>query len=54
MMCIICLSKMVQLVTLQDVQTVTDKLLSMVVSLHGLPECITSDHDLDFVLRGTN
>ena len=47
MTCIDKLSKMVQLVPLweSDAQTVADKFLSMVVSQHGLPECIMSDHD---------
>ena len=43
-------SKVVQLVPLQesDAQTVANKFLSMVVNQHGLPECITSDHDPRF------
>ena len=47
MTCIDRFSKMVQLVPLQesDAHTIADKFLSMVVSQHGLPECITSDHD---------
>ena len=47
MTCIDRFSKMVQLVPLQesDARTIADKFLSMVVSQHGLPECITSDHD---------
>ena len=41
---------MVQLVPLResDTQTVADKFLSMVVSQHGFPECITSDRDPRF------
>ena len=40
-------SKIVQLVALQesDAHTMADKFLGMVVSQHGLLECITSDHD---------
>ena len=50
MMCIDRFSKMVQLVPLweSDARTIADKFLSMVVSQHGLPECITSDHDPRF------
>ena len=50
MTCIERFSKMVQLVLLQesDAQTIGDKFLSMVVSQHGLPDCITSDHDPHF------
>ena len=50
MTCIDRLSKMVQLVPLQesDAQTITDKFLSTVVSQHGLPECIMSDCDPHF------
>ena len=50
MMCINRFSKMVQLVPLweSDARTIADKFLSMVVSQHGLPECITSDHDPHF------
>ena len=46
-MCIDYFSKMVKLVSLQesDKQTVADKFLSIVVSQHGLPNCITSDYD---------
>ena len=41
---------MVQLVPLQesDACTIADKFLSMVVSQHGLPECIMSGHDPHF------
>ena len=47
MTCINKFSKMVQLVPLResDAHTIADKFLSMVISDHGLPECITSDHD---------
>ena len=47
MTCVDRFSKMVQLVLLResDARTVADKFLSMVVSQHGLPECIISDHD---------
>ena len=31
-----------------DAHTIADKFLSMVVSQHGFPECITSDHDPRF------
>ena len=50
MMCIERFSKIVQLVPLweSDARTVADKFLSMVVSQHGLPECITSNHDPRF------
>ena len=50
MMCIDRFSKMVQLVLLweSDAQTIADKFLSMVVSQHGLPECITRDCDTRF------
>ena len=50
MMCIDRFNKMVQLVPLQEsnVHTIADKFLSMVVSQHGLPECITRDHDPRF------
>ena len=43
-------SKMVQLVLLQesDAHTIADRFLSIVVSQHRLPECITSDHDPRF------
>ena len=43
-------NKIVQLAPLQesDAHTVDDKLLSLVVSQHGLPECIMSDHDPHF------
>ena len=50
MMVIICIdrfSKMVQLVLFResDARTIAAKFLSMVVSQHGPPECITSDYD---------
>ena len=50
MMVMICMdrfSKIVQLVPLQesDTRTIADKFLNMVVSQHGLLECITSDYD---------
>ena len=50
MTCVDRFSKMVQLVPLResDAQTVAEKFLSMVVSQHGLPECITSDCDPRF------
>ena len=50
MTCINRFSKIVQLVPLweSDAQTIADKFLSMVVSQHGLPECIMSDHDPRF------
>ena len=50
MTCINRFSLMVQLVPLQesDTHTIADKFLSMVVSQHGLPECIMSDHDPRF------
>ena len=50
MTCINRFSKIVQLVLLQesDAHTIADRFLSMVVSQHGLPECITSDHDPRF------
>ena len=50
MICIDRLSKMVHLVLLQesDACTIADKFLSMVVSQHGLPEYIMSDHDPHF------
>ena len=43
-------SKMVQLVPLQesDAHTIADKFLSIVVSQHGLPEYIISNHDPHF------
>ena len=45
MICINRFSKMVQLVLLQesDACIIADKLLSIVVSYHKLPECIMSD-----------
>ena len=47
MTCVDRFNKMVQLVSLResDARTVADKFLSTVVSQHGLPKCITSDHD---------
>ena len=50
MTCINRFSKMVQLVPLleSDARTIADRFLSMVVSQHELPECITSDHDPHF------
>ena len=50
MICVDIFSKMVHLVLLweSDAQTVADKFLSMVVSQHGPPECITSDRDPRF------
>ena len=50
MICIDRFSKMAQLIPLQesDACTIADRLLSIVVSQHGLPECITSDHDPRF------
>ena len=50
MTCIDRFSKIVQLVLLQefDVCTIANKFLSMVVSWHGLPKCIISDHDPHF------
>ena len=50
MMCVNRFSKMVQLVLLweSDEQTIADRFLSTVVSQHGLPECIMSDHDSCF------
>ena len=50
MTCIDRFSKMVQLVPLQesDTRTVAGKFLSMVVSQHGLSECIMSDRDPRF------
>ena len=50
MTCVDRFSKMVQLVLLQesDARTIADRFLSMVVSQHGLPECIMSNHDLHF------
>ena len=43
-------SKIVQLVPLQesDANTIADKFLSMIVSQHGLPECIMGDCDPHF------
>ena len=45
--CISRFSKMTQLVLLQesDAHTIVHKLLRIVVSQHGLLECITSNHD---------
>ena len=50
MICIDRFSKMVQLVPLQesDACTIANKFLSMVVSQHELPECITSNCDPNF------
>ena len=52
MTCIDRFSKMVQLVpdcgNLTLARTIADKFLSMVVTQHGLPECIMSDHDPHF------
>ena len=48
--CINGFRKIVQLVSLQeyDTHTIADKFLSMVVSQHGLPECVMSDCDPHF------
>ena len=48
MMCIDKFSKMVQFLLLQesDAHTIADRFLSIVVSQHRLPECITSEHNL--------
>ena len=45
-------NKMLQLVLLRESNklTVADKFLSMVVSQHGLPECIMSDYDTHFII----
>ena len=50
MICIDRLRKMVLLVLLweSDAYTIAERFLSMVVSQHGLPECITSDRDSRF------
>ena len=50
MICIDRFSKIIQLVLFQesDAYTIADKFLSMVVSQHGLPECIKSDCDSHF------
>ena len=50
MTCIDRFSKIVQLVPLQESNacTIADKLLSIVVSQHELPECIISNHETHF------
>ena len=50
MTCINRFSKIVQLLPLQesDICTIAEKFVNMVVSQHGLLECITSDHDPHF------
>ena len=50
MTCIDRFNKIVQLVPLweSDACTIADRFLSMVVSQHRLPECITSDYDSRF------
>ena len=48
--CINRFSKMVQLILLQkcDIYTIADKFLRMVVSQHGFPELISSNHNPHF------